>query len=154
MAATTHVNEYYGNEEVMTSFEAEWNFDEICDFFYERQGDGKGNFDWDKFNSCPEFTITVEGGDERCDFYEENRYTVRLPSREEAEELASLIGGKLTSDGTATTGSKQFRITYRNEVYISADSEEEAQAKFRTMARNDLDHLSAYVEQVSCEEVK
>ena len=154
MADTTHIHNYYGVDEILDAFREEWDFDDIFDFFYDRIGDGAGNIDSSKLNGCPEFTIISEDGDERCDYYEENRYTLRLPSRKDADEFAYLVGGKVSSDGTRDTGAKVFRITYRNEVYISADSAEEAQAKFHSMTREELDKLSYYVEQVSCEEQK
>jgi hypothetical protein len=45
-----------------------------------------------------------------------------------------------------------FRITYRNEIYIEADSEEEAIGKFQNLSNEELAKNSEFVEQVSIDE--
>lgn len=45
-----------------------------------------------------------------------------------------------------------FRITYRNEIYIEADSEEEAIDKFQYLSNEELAKNSEFVEQVSIDE--
>jgi len=48
--------------------------------------------------------------------------------------------------------SKTFRITYRMEVYIKAETKEEAIADFENMRREQLDETARYVERVSIDE--
>jgi hypothetical protein len=42
-----------------------------------------------------------------------------------------------------------FRITYRNEIYIEAEMEEEAIASFENLPQKELDKNSGFVERVS-----
>jgi hypothetical protein len=152
MSATTHVNEYDGIDEVLEHFAAEYDSEDITNFFLQYYAGDDGDVDSSKAKGNPEFTITVEDGDERCDYYEENRYTVPLPNRDAADELAYLLDGKVTSDGSTETGAKTFRITFRKEIYIKADSEEEAKAKFEGMDDDEMNGASRFVEMSSCEE--
>ena len=152
MSATTHVHEYYGIDEVLEHFAAEYESEDITNFFLQYYAGDDGEVDTSKADGNPEFTITVESGDERCDYYEENRYTVKLPNRDAADELASLLDGKVTSDGSKDTGAKTFRITFRKELYIKADSEDEAKAKFEEMDDDEMNGTSRFVEMSSCEE--
>jgi hypothetical protein len=152
MSATTHVHEYYGIDEVLEHFADEYDSEDITNFFLQYYAGDDGDVDVDKANGNPEFTITVESGDERCDYYEENRYTVKLPNRDAADEFADLLDGKVTHDGSVEAGSKTFRITYRSEIYIKADSEAEARSIFEVMNKTVLDSRSQFVEMSSCEE--
>jgi hypothetical protein len=152
MSATTHVHEYDGIDEVLEHFAEEYDSEDITNFFLQYYAGDDGDVDSSKAKGNPEFTITVESGDERCDYYEENRYTVPLPSRDAADELAYLLDGKVTSDGSTETGAKTFRITFRKEIYIKADSEEEARAKFEGMDDDEMNGASRFVEMSSCEE--
>jgi hypothetical protein len=152
MSATTHVHEYYGIDEVLEHFEAEFEAEDITNFFLQYYAGDDGDVDSSMANGHPEFTITVESGDERCDYYEENRYTVPLPNRDAADELADLLGGKVTRDGSKDTGAKTFRITFRKELYIKANSEDEAKAKFESMDDDEMNGTSRFVEMSSCEE--
>lgn len=47
---------------------------------------------------------------------------------------------------------KEFRITYRLEIYIEADSEQEAIEKFQNLPKEELDEKSEFVERVSVDE--
>jgi hypothetical protein len=152
MSATTHVHEYYGIDEVLEHFAEEYESEDITNFFLQYYAGDDGDVDSSKAKGNPEFTITVESGDERCDYYEENRYTVPLPNRDAADELAYLLDGKVTSDGSKDTGAKTFRITFRKEIYIKADSEDEAKAKFEGMDDDEMNGTSRFVEMSSCEE--
>ena len=152
MSATTHVHEYYGIDEVLEHFAEEFQSEEITNFFLQYYAGDDGDVDSSKAKGNPEFTITVEGGDERCDYYEETRYTVPLPNRDAADELAALLDGKVTRDGSIDTGAKTFRITYRNEIYIKANSEAEARSIFEVMNKTVMDSRSQFVEMSSCEE--
>lgn len=150
MSATTHVHEYYGIDEVLEHFAAEFEAEDITNFFLQYYAGDDGDVDSSKANGNPEFTITVESGDERCDYYEENRYIVPLPNRDAADELADLLDGKVTRDGSKDTGAKTFRITFRKELYIKADSEDEAKAKFEGMDDDEMNGTSRFVEMSSC----
>ena len=152
MSATTHVHEYYGIDEVLDHFAAEYESEDITNFFLQYYAGDDGDVDSSKADGNPEFTITVESGDERCDYYEENRYTVKLPNRDAADEFADLLDGKVTYDGSTKAGSKTFRITFRKEIYIKADSEAEALAKFEGMDDDEMNGTSRFVEISSCEE--
>ena len=152
MSATTHVHEYNGIDEVLEHFAAEFESEEITNFFLQYYAGDDGDVDSSKAKGNPEYTVTVESGDERCDYYEENRYTVPLPNRDAADELAYILDGKVTRDGSKDAGSKTFRITYRKEIYIKADSEEEAKAKFEGMDDDEMNRTSRFVEMSSCEE--
>ena len=55
-------------------------------------------------------------------------------------------------DTSKPTGSKEFRITYRMEVYVKADSEDEAKTAFENMADDQLNRDAKFVEMVSCED--
>jgi hypothetical protein len=78
-----------------------------------------------------------------------------MPSREAADELAEAIDLDATiieDNFTGTTGSKMFRITYRNEIYIKADSEAEARQIFEIMDKAVMNSRSEFVEISSVEE--
>ena len=98
MARNIRITEYTGIDEVLGHFETEPLYDEVREFFLKLYPDGYGDIDTSPSPGDPEFTISVEDGDERCDFYAENRYTVNLPSRDAAERLASILGGKVEED--------------------------------------------------------
>ena len=51
----------------------------------------------------------------------------------------------------APKGGKKYRITYRNEVYVQAESEQDAREEFEAMPRATLDKNSEFVEIVSVE---
>lgn len=72
---------------------------------------------------------------------------IDLPDNAAAQELADIIDGKVVSGMTG----KQFRITYRNEIYITAESEEDAQAAFENMDTDELARRSTFVEMSSLE---
>lgn len=98
MASNIRITEYTGIDEVLGHFETEALYDEVREFFLELCPDGYGGIDTSPSPGDPEFTVSVEDGDERSDFYAENRYRVNLPSRDAADELASILGGKVTED--------------------------------------------------------
>ena len=113
--------------------------------------DDESAYDMDKGKDDPEFKIQVNDNS-MDDYYEENYLKIHLPNRDAADELAAILGGTVTQDGTTDTGSKTFRITYRKEIYIKADSKEEALAKFEAMDDDDMNSMSKFVEMSSCEE--
>ena len=72
---------------------------------------------------------------------------IKLPNNEAAQELADIVDGKIVSGMTG----KKFRITYRNEIYITAESAEEAKAIFENMSPEETYRLSNFVEMCSLE---
>lgn len=72
---------------------------------------------------------------------------IDLPDNAAAQELADIVDGKVVSGMTG----KQFRITYRNEIYITAETEEDAQAAFENMDTDELARRSNFVEMSSLE---
>jgi hypothetical protein len=181
MSTTTHTHEFYGADDLLEHLDSEYEFSEVLDEIkkhyevklYDDSGktigdeseddksdDKKVNYDdietltYKGGKDDPEFVISVEDEDERSGFYSEDRYTIQLPNREAADALAQAISykGKVVVDNSKPTGSKEFRITYRMEVYIKADSEEEAQTTFENMDSDTLNRDSKFVEMVSCEE--
>ena len=181
--ATEHINNYNGVEEILEHLDGEYEFSEVLDEikkYYAIQlydgiedksiDDDEDEVDKDddekvEYNDIesltykgnkndPEFVISVEDSDERCDFYSEDRYTIQLPNRKAADDLASAIScdAKVVEDGSSSVGSKTFRITYRMEVYIKAESEDEAKTKFQNMGGDKLHRDSEFVEMVSCED--
>ena len=117
-------------------------------------------YTWD--NDCEEFDETAPDnyneyrikavftdscGDD--DFTDILLVDVKLPTDEAAKELADIIDGTVISG--LNKGCPTYRITYRNEIYIKADTKEEAEKIFRNMSRSDLDANSEFVEIVSNE---
>lgn len=181
MSTTTHTHEFYGADEMLEHLDIEYEFgealDEIKKHYDVKLYDGCGKtiddtseddkdddekveyYDIETLTykgdtNDPEFVISVDDSDERCDFYSEDRYTIQLPNREAADALAQAISchAKVVVDNSTETGAKTFRITYRSEIYIKADSEEEARSIFEVMNKTVLDSRSQFVEMSSCEE--
>ena len=178
--STEHINKFYGVEEMLEHLDGEYEFSEVldeikkyydvklCDDVEKTLGDeaDKENDD-DKVEfvdidtmtykgdeNDPEFVISVDDSDERCDFYSEDRYNIQLPNRKAAEELAYAISSDaiIVEDGSSSVGSKTYRITYRMEVYVKAENEDDAKTKFQNMAGDKLKRDSEFVEMVSCED--
>ena len=181
MSTTTHTHEFYGADDLLEHLDSEYEFSEVLDVIkkhydvklYDGCGktiddtceDDKADEEKVEYSDIetltykgskddPEFVISVDDSDERSGFYSEDRYTIQLPNREAADALAQAISykGKVVVDNSRPTGSKEFRITYRMEVYVKADSEEEAQTTFENMDSDTLNRDSKFVEMVSCEE--
>ena len=118
-------------------------------YFGTEDSDGSTYFDDAKDDpSLPEYLIKVkyEGYDDYCCV---TYWHLHLPNDDIATELADILDGKVME---GLHNAKRFRITYRNEVYIEAASEKEAQRKFQNMDTDDLNDLSKFVEMVSCED--
>lgn len=97
---TTKIETYVGFDELLGYADAEYLFEDIVDVlskYYTYEGEGDDIvFDEDPAKDDPEFTIKIEGGDERADFYSEDIFYVHLPNKEAAEELAKVLGGELS----------------------------------------------------------
>lgn len=181
MSTTTHTHEFYGADDLLEHLDNEYEFSEVLDEIkkhyevklYDDSGktiddtseDDKDDYEKVNYDDIenltykggkddPEFVISVEDEDERSGFYSEDRYTIQLPNREAADALAHAISykGKVVVDNSRPTGSKEFRITYRMEVYVKADSEEEAKTAFENMDDETLNRDAKFVEMVSCED--
>ncbi|MBR4407410.1 MAG: hypothetical protein IKT27_03755 [Clostridia bacterium] len=96
---TTKIETYIGFEDLLRYADAEYLLEDVVDVlskYYTYEGDGDDIvFDEDQAKGDPEFTIKIEGGDGRADYYYENVFYVHLPSKEASEELADVLGGKL-----------------------------------------------------------
>lgn len=117
-----------------------YKWDDDCEEFEEKHPD-----------TYHKYKIRAEFEDECCDInYKTILYVeVWLPNDEDAEELADIIEGTVV--GGLNNPCTTFRITYRNEIYIKADSKEEAESIFRNMSRSALEECSEFVEIVSNE---
>lgn len=176
---TTH--EYNNADELLEHLDSEYEFGEVLDVIKKHydvklyDGCGKTIDDQEEYYKAvdkkveysdietltykggkddPEFVISVDDSDERSDYFSEDRYTIQLPNRAAADELAHAISykAKVVVDNSKPTGSKEFRITYRMEVYVKADSEDEAKTAFENMADDQLNRDAKFVEMVSCED--
>ena len=98
MAQTIHITEYTGIDDVLQHFSGEPLDEEVTEFFKRFYADGDGDIDSSLALNDPEFTISVDDSLESCDYYAENRYTVNLPSRNDADELAYILNGKVMED--------------------------------------------------------
>ena len=165
MSIDTHVNEYvalYDMEGFLNNaIDRAETGDDARKFLHDLYPsdddlEDETSYDMDKAKNDPEFVILCKDNS-IADFYEENYLTIHLPSREKADELADILDGTVvedySADQAADQGAKTFRIAYTNEVYIKADTKEEAEAKFHDMPRETLDRKSNVVEIASCDEM-
>lgn len=100
-------------------------------------------------SDCNEYVIRVVDENEvgEDSFTNVINIEIKLPNNEAAQELADIVDGKIVSGMTG----KKFRITYRNEIYITAESEEEAETIFENMDSDETYRRSKFVEMVSLE---
>lgn len=113
---STNIETYDGFEELLGYADAEYLLEDVVDVlskYYTYEGEGDDIvFDEDQAKGDPEFTIRIEGGDERADFYSEDIFYVHLPNKEAAEELAKVLGGELNEskkDGGSIRDTKCVR---------------------------------------------
>lgn len=93
--STTRIETHTGFDELLEYADSTYLFDDVLEVlskYYDYVDDA---FDEGQATNDPEFTIKIEGGDERADYYTEDIFYVHLPSKEAAEELAYIIDGKL-----------------------------------------------------------
>lgn len=121
---TTKIETYDGFDELLGYADAEYLLEDVVDVLSKYYTYEDETFDEDQAKDDPEFTIKIEGGDERADFYSEDIFYVHLPNKEAAEELAKVLGGELNE-------SKKSEDTYDRPVTLYAstryDDAEEAQ---------------------------
>ncbi len=98
--STTKIETYVGFDELLGYADAEYLLEDVVDVlskYYTYEGEGDDIvFDEDQAKDDPEFTIKIEGGDERAGFYSEDIFYVHLPNKEAAEELAKVLDGELS----------------------------------------------------------
>lgn len=93
---TTQIETYEGFDELLGYADAEYLLEDVVDVLSKYYTYEDETFDEDQAKDDPEFTIKIEGGDERADFYSEDIFYVHLPNKEVAEELAKVLGGELS----------------------------------------------------------
>ena len=93
--STTRIETYDGFDELLGYADAEYMLEDVVDVLSKYYTYEDETFDDDQAKDDPEFTIKIEDGDERADYYTENIFYVHLPNKEAAEELAQTLGGKL-----------------------------------------------------------
>lgn len=93
---TTKIETYVGFDELLGYADAEYLLEDVVDVLSKYYTYEDETFDEDQAEDDPEFTIKIEGGDERADFYSEDIFYVHLPNKEAAEELAKVLGGELS----------------------------------------------------------
>lgn len=105
MSISTHINEYddvdsFLGDSVIKLSDSE----EARKFLHERYPDDTDPeddtaFDMDKAVKDPKFKIQVDDSS-MDDFYKENILTLHLPNKDDAEEFAYIVGGKVVEDET------------------------------------------------------
>ena len=93
---STQIETYDGFDELLGYADAEYLLEDVVDVLSKYYTYEDETFDEDQAKDDPEFTIKIEGGDERADYYYENIFYVHLPNKEAAEELADVLDGKLS----------------------------------------------------------
>ena len=108
-----------------------------------------GEFDDTPKEGYRPYKIKAKYEDECCDDTFVTIYSIRvsLPTDEDAKELAAILDGDVV-DGL-NKDCPVFRITYRNEIYIKAKDQQEAERIFRNMDRGEFSRRSDFVEIVS-----
>ena len=117
-------------------------------------------YTWDEtlgeFDDTPKegyrlYKIEAKYEDDCCDDTFVNIYSIRvsLPTDEDAKELAAILDGDVVEG--LNNDCPMFRITYRNEIYIKAKDQQEAERIFRDMDPTELSRGSDFVEIVSIE---
>ena len=110
-----------------------------------------GEFDDTPKEGYRPYKIKAKYEDDCDDMTFVNIYSIRvsLPTDEDAKELAVILDGEVV-DGL-NKDCPVFRITYRNEIYIKAKDQQEAERIFRYMEPAELSRDSEFVEIVSTE---
>lgn len=93
---TAQTETYEGFDELLGYADAEYLLEDVVDVLSQYYTYEDETFDENQAKDDPEFTIKIEGGDERADFYSEDIFYVHLPNKEAAEELAKVLGGELS----------------------------------------------------------
>lgn len=102
---STQIETYDGFDELLGYADAEYLLEDVVDVLSQYYTYEDETFDEDQAKDDPEFTIKIEGGDERADFYSEDIFYVHLPNKEAAEELAKVLDGELSESKKSEGGS-------------------------------------------------
>ena len=118
MSISTHINEYTSVSDFLSEVSAYDGTDteaveQFLRGFYPDDSSDDG-YDMDKGLDDPKFTIKVIDNS-MDDYVEENYLTINLPSRKEADELASMLNGTVTFDSSKP---KQPKAKKRKPLYI------------------------------------
>ena len=130
MSISTHVNEYNNVAEFLANVSAYDGTDipAVKKFLHGIYPDdsAKDNteYDMDKGANDPEFKIKVIDNS-MDEYYEENYLKIHLPSRDDADELAYLLNGTVTYDGT-----KPKKKTMTKKVVLPKFADETAETNF------------------------
>lgn len=113
--------------------------------------DGLGEFDDTPKDGYRLYKIKAKYTDECAGstFVDIFSIRVRLPTDEDAKELADILDGEVVEG--LINDCPMFRITYRNEIYIKAKDRQEAERIFSDMDPAELSRGSDFVEIVSTE---
>ena len=137
---TTTIETYVGFEELIGYADAEYVFEDVVDVlskYYTYEGDGDDIvFDEDQAKGDPEFTIKIEGGDERADYYYENVFYVHLPNKDAAEELAFVLGGKVSESNKRSEKRTVQPPSY--DVYTYDELSDQAKETAREKVRDSI----------------
>ena len=125
---------------------------EILEKYYKFDSDSESFDDSEKLLAEPYHQYEIVKVD-ATEYMEDSFKTithleVELPNDEAAKELAATIDGRVEK---GLQSGKVFRITYRNEVYIRAETEDEARQAFENMDTDELNYKSKFVEMSSLE---
>ncbi len=110
-----------------------------------------GEFDDTPKEGYRPYKIKAKYTDDCADMTFVNIFSIRvsLPTDEDAKELAAILDGEVVEG--LNNDCPVFRITYRNEIYIKATDQQEAERIFRDMDPAELSRVSDFVEIVSIE---
>lgn len=148
---STHINEDYCDLNGLVADTNDFFFDddvrkEVKEFlskFYTWDEECE-EFDETPKSNYREYEIKVKREDECCDddYINIISVTVKLPSDEDAKELADLIDGKVV-DGLNADG-KSYCITYTKKIVIKAKSREDAKRIFDDMEMREADRWADF----------
>lgn len=110
-----------------------------------------GEFDDTPKEGYRSYEIKAKYEDDCCDDTFVNIFSIRvsLPTDEDVKELAIILDGEVVDGLRADC--PVFRFTYRNEIYIKAEDQQEAERIFHNMVPTELSRNSEFVELVSIE---
>lgn len=152
-STTHHENDFYSFDDLFNADNVPdtTTHDDILALLRKHYPDDflEDEVDESKAANDPEYVIKTH---EECGYddsiFTDNYFHLHLPNDEVAKELASILYGDVI-EGLHDTDRKRFRITFRSEIFISANSEEEAREKFWEMelySREASDNGAAFVE--------
>ena len=144
--STTNIETYEGFDELLGYADAEYLLEDVVDVLSKYYTYEDETFDEDQADGDPEFTIKIEGGDERADYYCEKKFYVHLPSKDVAEELASVLGGKLEESCKKSEGVGINDITEdESKQCEGSNTPEDAVLRIFTTLKN-KDILAEYID--------